>query len=104
MAEVYKGLALAAKACLRGKRALYVNALVNITRSCDCDSDPGPIICPDIGYLASSELAAIDRASLEIIDKVKPGIFEKVNLVDPSKQVHYAQESELVSSYQLRKL
>ena len=102
--DFHKGLALAAKACLRDKRALYVNALVNITRSCDCDSDPGPIICPDIGYLASDELAAIDRASLEIIDKVKPGIFEKVNLVDPAKQVHYAQESGLVSSYQLRKL
>lgn len=102
--DFHKGLALAAKACLQGKRALYVNALVNITRSCDCDPDPGPIICPDIGYLASNELAAIDRASLEIIDKVKPRVFEKVNLVDPSKQVHYAQEIGLVSSYRLRKL
>lgn len=102
--DFQKGLALAAKACIRGKRTLCINALVNITRSCDCDSNPGPIICPDIGYLASNELAAIDRASLEIIDKVKPGVFEKLNRADPSKQVHYAQESGLVSSYRLRKL
>jgi len=99
-----KGLALSAKACLRGKRALYINALVNITSNCDCDSDPGSMICPDIGYLAANELAAIDRASLELIDKVKPGVFEKVNRADPSKQVHYAREIGLSSSYRLRKL
>ncbi|TET16589.1 MAG: DUF362 domain-containing protein [Dehalococcoidia bacterium] len=102
--DFQKGLALAAKACIRGKRVLYINALVNITRSCDCESHPGPIICPDIGYLASNELAVIDRASLELISKVKQGVFEKVNQIDPSKQVSYAEEIGLLSSYQLRKL
>lgn len=102
--DLQKGLVLAAKACTRGKRVLCINALVNITRSCDCDSHPGPIICPDIGYLASNELAVIDRASLELINKVKPGVFEKVNRIDPSKQVRYAEEIGLLSSYQLRKL
>lgn len=102
--DLQKGLALAAKACIRGKRVLYINALVNIMRGCDCESHPGPVICPDIGYLASSEPAAIDRASLQLINEVKPGIFERVNRVDPSKQVRYAQEIGLPDSYELRRL
>jgi uncharacterized Fe-S center protein len=102
--DLQKGLALAAKACIRGKRVLYVNALVNITRSCDCEPDPGPIICPDIGYLASDEVAAIDKASLDLINEVKPGVFEKTNGIDPSRQVRYAQEIGLPTSYRLKML
>jgi len=102
--DFQKGLALAAKACIWGKRVLYINALVNITRSCDCDPHPDPIICPDIGYLASNELAAIDRASLELINEVKPRVFEEMNGIDPSKQVRYAQEIGLVGCYELGRL
>ncbi len=102
--DLQKGLALAAKACIWGKRVLYINALVNITCSCDCDPHPDPIICPDIGYLASNELAAIDRASLELINKVKPRVLEETNQIDPTKQVQYAQEIGLMGSYKLVKL
>jgi len=102
--DFQKGLALAAKACIWGKRVLYINALVNITRSCDCDPNPEPIICPDIGYLASDEPAAVDKASLDLIDKMKPGVFEEVNGIDPSKQVKYAQEIGFLISYELRRL
>ncbi len=98
--DFQKGLALAAKACIWGKRVIYINALVNITRSCDCEAHPDPIICPDIGYLASNELAAIDRASLELIKEVKPGILEEINKVDPMKQVQYVQEIGFTSSYE----
>ena len=97
--DFQRGLALAAKACIWGKRVIYINALVDISRSCDCESNPGPIICPDIGYLASNELVAIDRASLDIIEEVKPGIFKETHLVDSSKQVKYAQEIGFGSSY-----
>lgn len=102
--DLRKGLALAAKACIWGKRVLYINALVNITRSCDCEPHPGPIICPDIGYLAANGLAAIDRASLELINEVKPGLFEEVNRIDPSRQVQYAQEIGFPASYKLSRL
>ncbi|HUV51521.1 MAG TPA: DUF362 domain-containing protein, partial [Dehalococcoidia bacterium] len=102
--DFQQGLALAAKACIRGKKALYINALVNITRSCDCDPHPGPIICPDIGYLASNALAAIDRASLQLVHELKPGVFQEVNQIDPLKQVRYAQEIGLIGSYELRRL
>ena len=102
--DLQKALALSAQACIRGKRVLYVNALVNIAANCDCDRDPGPIICPDIGYLASDELAAIDRASLDLVHSVKPRVFEERTGVDPSKQVLYAAEMGMVSSYELTRL
>ncbi|MFQ6121706.1 MAG: DUF362 domain-containing protein [Dehalococcoidales bacterium] len=102
--HLQEGLALATKACIRGKRVLYINALVNIARGCDCESHPDPIICPDIGYLAANEPAAIDRASLQLTNEVKPGVFEEVNRIDPSKQVQYAQEIGLPGSYKLRRL
>lgn len=102
--DLQRGLALAAKACISGKRALYVNALVNMTRDCDCNPQPGPIICPDIGYLASNELAAIDRASLDLVHVVRPEIFKETHGIDPARQVLYAEEAGLTSFYELRRL
>ena len=102
--DLQKGLAMAARACVSGKRVLYVSALVNIAQNCDCDPHPGSIICPDIGYLASDGLAAIDNASLELINEVKPKVFEEVNRIDPSKQIRYAQELGFDASYELVKL
>ena len=102
--DLQEGLATAAKACITGKNTLYINALVNIAENCDCDPHAGPIICPDIGYLASKELAAIDRASLELVNEVKPRAFEEATRVDPSKQIQYAQNIGLDSSYELVRL
>jgi len=102
--DFQKGLALAARACIWGKRVLYINTLVNIARSCDCDPRPSPIICPDIGYLASNELAAIDRASMELINEVKPGVFEEMNRIDPARQVRYVQEIGFADTYELVRL
>jgi uncharacterized Fe-S center protein len=102
--DLQRALALSARACVWGKRALYVNSVVNISRNCDCDAHAGPIICPDIGYLASDSLAAIDRASLDLINTVKPGVFEKVNGIDPAKQIRYAEEIGFPSDYELIRL
>jgi hypothetical protein len=102
--ELQKGLALAAKACVQGKRMLCINVLVNIARGCDCESRPDPIICPDIGYLVANEPAAVDRASLALVNEVKPGVFTEVNRIDPSKQLRYAEEVGLLGSYELRRL
>jgi len=83
-------LALSAKACLEGKKVLYINQLKNIARACDCDPYAGPIICPDIGYLVSDDIVAVDKASLDLIRREKGRIFEKINKVDPEKQVRFA--------------
>jgi uncharacterized protein len=64
-------LACSAKACVQGKNVLYLNELKRIAKGCDCDPNAGPIICPDIGYLVSDDPVAIDKASLDFINKVK---------------------------------
>jgi uncharacterized Fe-S center protein len=91
-------LACSAKACVQDKNVLYLNELKRIARGCDCDPAAGPIICPDIGYLVGDDPVAIDKASLDLIDEVKPRIFETINRVNPLKQIKYGEEIGLGSS------
>ncbi len=84
---------------------LYLNELKRIAKGCDCDPNAGPIICPDIGYLVGDDPVAIDKASLDLINKVKENVFEKVNKVNPLKQIKYGEQIGLGSaSYQLIEL
>jgi uncharacterized Fe-S center protein len=95
-------LACSAKACIQEKTVLYLNELKRIVKGCDCDPNAGPIICPDIGYLVSDDPVAIDKASLDLINKVKENVFEEINKIDPMKQIRYGEEIGLgSSSYQL---
>ena len=95
-------LSCSAKACVQDKNVLYFNELKRIAKSCDCDPTRNKIICPDIGYLVSDDIVAIDKASLDLINNVKENIFEKENKVSPLKQIKYAEEIGLgSSSYQL---
>jgi uncharacterized Fe-S center protein len=95
-------LACSAKACVQNKTVLYLNELKRIVKGCDCDPNAGPIICPDIGYLVSDDPVAIDKASLDLINNVKENVFEKINKIDPMKQIRYGEAIGLgSSSYQL---
>lgn len=98
-------LACAAKACVNDKNVLYLNDVNRISKGCDCDPLSGPIICPDIGYLLSDDPVAIDKASLDLINDIKPDVFKKHNHVDPEKQIKYGEKIGLGSSnYQLIEL
>jgi uncharacterized Fe-S center protein len=95
-------LSCSAKACVQNKNVIYLNEIKRIAKSCDCDPTKNPIICPDIGYVVSDDIVAIDTASLDLINKVKNGIFEKENKVSPLKQIKFGEEIGLgSSSYQL---
>jgi hypothetical protein len=98
-------LACAAMACVKDKNVIYLNEVKRISKSCDCDPFSDPIICPDIGYLISDDSVAIDKASIDLINDVKPDLFKKVNKVDPEKQIRYGEEIGLgVSDYTLIEL
>jgi uncharacterized Fe-S center protein len=97
-ADIQYLMACAAKACLQDKTVLYLNEIKRIARSCDCDPFAGPIICPDIGYVVSDDPVAIDKASIDLIYKVKADIFEEENQVSPFKQIQYGEEIGLGSS------
>ncbi|NMA14976.1 MAG: DUF362 domain-containing protein [Clostridia bacterium] len=45
----------------------YINFLLNITAVCDCWGFTTPNLVPDIGIMASQDIVAIDRASLDAI-------------------------------------
>jgi len=91
-------LACAAKACLKGKQAIYLNDVNRISKSCDCDPFADPIICPDIGYLVSFDPVAVEKASLDLIDSVKHDVFLNENHIDPFQQVRFGELIGLGSS------
>ena len=104
-ADLQYTLACSAKACLYDKNVIYFNELKRISKGCDCDPFSGPVICPDIGYLVSDDPVAIDKASIDMVNDVKPNIFLKENRVNPEKQIEYGEEIGLGSSnYQLIEL
>ena len=99
-----RGLAISAMACIRNKDVVYVNSLHNIAENCDCDSSPGRIICPDIGYVVGTDAAAVDAASLDLVDHVAPDVFRHCTGVDPREQVRNAVELGMNAQYTLSEL
>lgn len=99
-----RALAISALACVRGKDVLYVSSLHNMAANCDCDPNPGGIICPDVGYLIGSDAAAVDAAALDLIDRVKPDVFKRCTGVDPRDQVREAASLGMNDRYVLREL
>lgn len=45
----------------------YINVLKNISVDCDCDAHGAPPKCEDIGILASTDIVAIDKASVDLV-------------------------------------
>jgi uncharacterized protein len=88
---------------------LYINHVLNVTPFCDCWGFTSPIIVPDIGVLASTDIVAIEQASIDMIRTedyipnslpppyavrdVDGHLFEKIHGKDPYLQV---EESEAV--------
>lgn len=101
-AIVWKGeefdlmLAAGATACFtpgninKPKKAIFVNVLVDIAKRCDCASDAGPVISPDIGVVVSDDPVAADAASIDLIDEAMGSTLESVQAVDPRAHVRYA--------------
>ncbi|MCW1296812.1 MAG: DUF362 domain-containing protein [Candidatus Parvarchaeota archaeon] len=100
-----KMLAYAAKACVKGKKVLYINVLLNITKFCDCMPNPLPIICRDIGILVSGDPVSIDNASIDLIEKYSGRKLKEIEGVDPREQVIGGEEVKLGrASYELIKI
>jgi uncharacterized Fe-S center protein len=50
-----------------GSHITYINVLKNISVDCDCDAHGVKPTCNDIGILASRDILAIDKASIDLI-------------------------------------
>ena len=93
-------------------KVAFINFVQDVTRLCDCVSPSGSPVVPDIGILASKDVVAIDKASLDLIAQSKPlgkyanisspDILGKINGTDSLIQIRTAQELGLGSmAYQL---
>lgn len=66
-----------------GSRIAYINILRNMSVSCDCEGTAAaPVTLPNLGILASTDLVAIDQASIDMIyalpDDVKAPMVERI--------------------------
>jgi uncharacterized Fe-S center protein len=51
-----------------GPRIAYINVLRNMSVDCDCAGiEAAPVVTPDIGILASTDILAVDQASVDMI-------------------------------------
>lgn len=71
---------------LKGRKAFFVNVLLNITNRCDCVRELQAPFLPDIGILASDDIVAIDKASLDLAGKEN---FMTAG-INPEDQIDYA--------------
>ena len=51
-----------------GKNITFVNVLRNMSVSCDCEGvAAAPVVTPNIGILASTDILAVDQASVDLV-------------------------------------
>jgi uncharacterized protein len=72
--------------------AQYINILEKITKDCDCMGVAQEPIMPDLGILYSTDIVAIDKASIDLAEEHSAGAFGKINTHDNTMQVRIAQE------------
>jgi len=76
-------------------RAGFINFVQDVTPHCDCAAPAGKAIVPDIGILASLDPVAIDKASLDLIDKA-PHLLTPTPLTPPDRVGKLHQVDSLV--------
>ena len=50
-----------------GPRITYINVLKNISVDCDCDKNAAKPTCRDIGIVGSTDILAVDQASVDMV-------------------------------------
>lgn len=111
--DFQKGMAITTKTVLdtfAPQSVYYINVLTAITALCDCWGMTTPSLVPDIGIMASSDIVAIERASLDAIkieDLIPVGVpkgmelgteghlFERLHAKNPYVQLDALQEQGL---------
>ena len=55
-----------------GKQTAYINVLRNMSVSCDCEGCAAlPVVTPDIGIVASTDILAADQAAVDLVYALK---------------------------------
>ena len=80
-----------------GSRITYVNVLRNMSVSCDCEGvNAEPVRLPNLGILASTDILAIDKASVDMIyalpEEVRAHMVERIESRSGMRQLSYMKE------------
>jgi uncharacterized Fe-S center protein len=71
----------------------YINVLKNLSVDCDCDAYGAPPKCQDIGILGSTDILAIDKASLDLVYNLpgdqKQDLIKRIESRSGSHQIEY---------------
>jgi uncharacterized Fe-S center protein len=78
--------------------AIFINVLENITEQCDCMGIKQEPMMEDIGILYSYGIVAVDKAGLDLVNKLSHGKFSRINSVDKDKQIELAEKLGLGDS------
>lgn len=56
-----------------GKHVCFINVMRNMSVSCDCEGVAAqPVVTPNVGIIASTDILAADQASVDLIYALKP--------------------------------
>ena len=73
--------------------------LKNISVDCDCDAHGAKPTCPDIGILASTDILAVDQASIDMVyalpEKDNKDIIERIESRDGLHQLEYMEKLKM---------
>jgi uncharacterized protein len=85
------------------KKLLFIDVLFDITEHCDCFSNGGEIISPNVGITASDDIVAVDKASYDLINKAAGSkVFDARSHLNSEEQLDVAESLGMGSkSYKL---
>jgi uncharacterized Fe-S center protein len=80
-----------------GKNITYVNVMRNMSVSCDCEGvDAEPVVTPNVGILASTDILAVDQACVDLIYAMREdenhALVERIETRHGHRQLSYMKE------------
>ena len=80
-----------------GKHVTYVNVMRNMSVSCDCEGlAAAPVVTPNVGVLASTDILAIDQACVDMIyamtEEEHHDMIERIETRHGHRQLSYMKE------------
>ena len=80
-----------------GEHVIYINVLRNMSVSCDCEGVAAmPVVTPNIGILASTDILAVDQASVDLVyaldEKDHHDLVERIETRHGLRQLTYMKE------------
>ncbi len=80
-----------------GEKIVYINVLRNMSVSCDCEGcAAAPVVTPNIGIVASTDIVAADSASVDLVYALKDhehkDLVERMETRHGLRQLSYMQE------------